>query len=197
MITPYPHTFSGEQAVQEKEEFESFLGFVSEKNIKSYLEIGVARGDTFHEIVGEIPVGATAVAIDYPEKSWGLTQSQMMLKAAIKDLKKTGYDVRVIWGDSRYKGVIENASKDGPFDLIFIDGDHTYEGVKADFENYSPMGKLIAFHDIANDMKRNSKGELIEVPVFWNELKQEYKHWEFIVKGSNMGIGIIECSPAT
>ena len=37
------------------------------------------------------------------------------------------------------------------FDLIFIDADHTYEGVKSDFNNYLPMlseGGVLGFHDV-------------------------------------------------
>ena len=40
---------------------------------------------------------------------------------------------------------------DRPIDLLFIDGDHTYVGVKMDFEMYRPLvrkGGIIAFHDI-------------------------------------------------
>jgi predicted O-methyltransferase YrrM len=37
------------------------------------------------------------------------------------------------------------------FGLIFFDADHSYEGVKADYENWSPLlmpGGIVAFHDI-------------------------------------------------
>lgn len=191
MITPYQHTFSGLQAWQEKAEFEQFLEFIKKKNIQSYLEIGCAFGDTFHAVTSIMPKGSRAVAVDNPDNAWGFDSSREYLKRAVKDLKYSGYDASIIWGDSTYKGVVDIVSKSSPFEVVFIDGDHSYEGVKADFENYGHMGKFVAFHDIANDMKRNSKGELIEVPIFWNELKQKYKHWEFIVEGSNMGIGVV------
>lgn len=48
--------------------------------------------------------------------------------------------------------VIESADSSG-IDFIFIDGDHTYEGVKRDFELYEAMvnqGGMIALHDIKN-----------------------------------------------
>lgn len=49
--------------------------------------------------------------------------------------------------------ILQNSTKvpwELPVDAIFIDGDHTYEGCKADFEKYSPFLKTpgyIFFHD--------------------------------------------------
>jgi cephalosporin hydroxylase len=67
--------------------------------------------------------------------------------------------------------------KDNKFDLIFIDGDHTYEGVKEDYTACINSGNIFVFHDIVN-----AKCE--GVIKFWNELKNNsndtYDFYEFI-----------------
>lgn len=72
------------------------------------------------------------------------------------------------------------------FDFIFIDGDHSYEGVKKDFELYkkllSPRG-YIGFHDIdANHVFKDNAGG--EVYKFWQELNCGSKT-EIICQKSN------------
>ena len=57
---------------------------------------------------------------------------------------------------------------DKPIDVLFIDGSHEYEDVKADFEIFYPYvktGGIIAFHDI--------KGKWEGAIRFWNEQKEE------------------------
>jgi len=63
--------------------------------------------------------------------------------------------------------------------FLFIDGNHTYKGVKKDFEMYSNLvgeGGLIAFHDIVQG-PLESVGD---VPSFWNEIKYDFDHVEFV-----------------
>jgi len=70
-------------------------------------------------------------------------------------------------------------------DYLFIDADHTYEGVWRDFQMYAPLvrsGGMIAFHDIVTHRKETRS----EVERFWNEIKQKYRHREF-VEYSNPG----------
>ena len=61
-------------------------------------------------------------------------------------------DMTFIAGNSHDPAVLEQVKNTltGPLDFIFIDGDHSYAGVKRDFEDYSPLvrkGGLVGFHD--------------------------------------------------
>ena len=79
-----------------------------------------------------------------------------------------------------------NRFKDNSIELLHIDGYHTYEAVKHDFDTWlpklSPDG-IILFHDTAE--KRNDFG----VYKFWNELCERYTyHFSF---SHSHGLGII------
>jgi cephalosporin hydroxylase len=83
-------------------------------------------------------------------------------------------------------------------DVLFIDGDHSYDGAKADFDLYSPLvrsGGLIAFHDIVPDHKtrygRDTGRWAGEVPRLWQDVKRGYAQtWEFVENQDQDGLGI-------
>jgi predicted O-methyltransferase YrrM len=80
-------------------------------------------------------------------------------------------------------------------DLLFIDGDHSYNGVKEDFKVYSRLvkeGGYIAFHDIHRSSFHESHGCFVH--DFWDEVKGFYSHKEFYDNTENSvwgGIGLI------
>jgi cephalosporin hydroxylase len=78
--------------------------------------------------------------------------------------------------------------------FLFIDGDHSYKGVKSDYELYSPLVKngIIALHDIneGKDQKQYGWG----TSRFWKELKQKEQTEEFVEKRgakTSFGIGVV------
>ena len=88
--------------------------------------------------------------------------------------------------------LVKTVLADKKVDFLFIDGDHTYEGVKRDFNKYSSLvkeGGIIALHDIAEHDPRSS----CKVNKFWNELKNDYEYLEIIenIKQKWAGIGVI------
>ena len=82
-------------------------------------------------------------------------------------------------------------------DFLFIDGDHSYKGVKADFELYAPLvrsGGIIALHDIVADHRtrygRETGCYAGEVHQYWQELKARYDCEDLIENPEQDGFGI-------
>jgi cephalosporin hydroxylase len=75
-------------------------------------------------------------------------------------------------------------------DFLFIDGDHSHDGVWQDFKTYAPFvapGGLIAFHDVSANPAEWTKG----VAQFWREFTSEHQTEERVVNDEpGFGIGI-------
>lgn len=90
---------------------------------------------------------------------------------------------------------MEEYFKAHKWDFVFIDGDHGYEGVKADFYNVLPhleKNTPVAFHDIVISQMHHDHG--CYVGEFWRDLKKEYKATKFdeiITNDEWAGIGIV------
>lgn len=74
-----------------------------------------------------------------------------------------------------------------PVDFMLIDGDHSYGGVKADYERFKGQAKFIALHDIyyANGVRQ-----------LWDEIKNSGNYVEITNQNTaefpgSLGIGII------
>jgi len=155
---------------------DEFLHLIEEaKGAREVLEIGTFRGGTsflFYKLLG---ANVTTIDLKIP-----------IFLRLILSYKSNG-KIRLIQGDSHDKETLKKVS-DRKYDLLFIDGDHSYEGIKKDFEMYSPLvreGGIVAFHDILSE-----EG----VFKFWSEIKNMHESQEIInnVKKKPLGIGVLK-----
>ena len=168
-------------------EFKPFCQLMKDENVRSYLEIGSFSGGSIEIAAQYLPVGSRIVSIDKP---WKLTK-QERLAGILNELKASGYDTHLIVGDSTESRSIYKGRKWGPYDAVFIDGNHTYDYVKKDWENYGTLGRIVGFHDIAKDKPPHGAS------AFWQQLKTGYRHVEFISEATRartdgaFGIGVV------
>lgn len=79
-------------------------------------------------------------------------------------------------------------------DFLLIDGDHTYDGVKADYEMYAPLvrgGGIVALHDICPHPAHPD----VQVDRFWAELVGD-KEWIVTDPATWGGIGLVRVGAA-
>lgn len=153
---------------------------------KSILEVGSRYGEVLCLMAYQMRRGKV-VSVDLPNVApWG-EDSEGTLKANVESLRKNGFDAHLLLGDSTDPDIVASVHDLGPFDLVFIDGDHRYEGVRLDWLNYGPLGKVVVLHDIVQP----KPGERQELGVWrlWKEIQGNKE--EFIGDGSKMGLGIV------
>jgi cephalosporin hydroxylase len=146
-------------------QFSKYLSLLSKQKIQSYIEIGCRWGGTFVltneylKIFNNVNKSVAIDIIDSPVLNYCITNNETQF-------------IKINSQSQEFKTYINN----NHFDLIFIDGDHSYNGVKHDYTISKNSGNIFVFHDIVNDACPG-------VVEFWNELKNNeadtYNFFEF------------------
>jgi predicted O-methyltransferase YrrM len=172
-------------------EFLELANLVKDQQCKCLLEIGTYRGGTLFVFSQIAAANATIISVDMSMTAMG-NLYRACQKPLLRRFIRKGQVLFLLRKDSHRPETlagIKEALQGKKLDFLFIDGDHRYEGVRRDFEMYSPLvrsGGLLAFHDIAQS------GEL-EVCKFWDEVKQKYTYKEIIHQSGKgaAGIGVL------
>jgi predicted O-methyltransferase YrrM len=179
------------RSLQVPSELRRFAAIIAERQPKTVLEIGTCNGGTLLVLCRLADPCATVISVDLPGGPFGGGYSWFR-KPIFRAFPANGQRLHLVRDDSHKIETRDNVSEllgGRKLDLLFIDADHTYEGVRSDFELYSPLmqpGGLIAFHDIA----KNQPGEEYGVVRLWNEIKNRYSYSEIIDDPEQVGSGL-------
>jgi len=180
---------------QVKEEVVELAGVLRPLKPKVIVEIGTGRSGGMLFVYSRVAsADALIISIDLPGGEFG--DSYPAHKVPI--FKRMGfpgqkiYPIRASSHDPATLAQVKKILGGRPVDFLFIDGDHTYEGVKQDLLMYSalvaPEG-LIALQDIVPCSHKDC-----QVEDYWRDIKPTFPHRE-IVKDWNQrwaGIGVVQ-----
>ncbi len=177
-------------------EITALLKLLAERPPQTLMELGTNKGGTFFMFTRVAAPDALLISLDLPPELYtgGYAQWQQRLYATFGREQQRVELLRADSHDARTVDLVRQTTGGRPLDFLLIDGDHSYEGVKRDFELYAPLvapGGYIGFHDIVPGPEARVGG----VPRFWQELKQTTRPvTEFVAdwKQGAYGIGVIQ-----
>jgi len=153
---------------QVRAELVDFLNLLLDNKVKNMLQIGLGHWASTHFALSLLIDNITT--IEYDKEFIERYKPQMD-----SDFEK------IIQGDS----TLVHSDITEEFDAVFIDGNHSYEYVKKDLENYLPKvkdGGIVALHDV------NFEGERYGSP---RVLRESGYNWNFISHSKEVGIAYI------
>jgi len=178
--------------MQDERELLDMVRVVERRQPRVIMEIGTRSGGTLFAWVRASRAADLVISIDLPDGRFGggYDRRRARLYAAFAaDRPRTR--MVMIRADSHAPATLAAAKQalaGRSVDFLFIDGDHTYAGIRSDFEQYGALvapGGIIALHDI------RTTGREREVSTYWQELKREYECEEIAYRPAHLGIGII------
>jgi len=179
---------------QVREEITLLLTILAKRKPSAVLEIGTCNGGTLFLASRASTPGGVIISVDLPGGRFGGGYPEWRIPL-YKSFAMHRQKICLVRDDSHLSSTfekVEKALEGRELDFLFIDGDHTYDGVKTDFEMYGKLvrkGGMIALHDIFPSSHEAGCG----VNDFWREIKEQYEHEEIIhdPKQGWAGIGIV------
>lgn len=190
-LNQYPshlHAYCGQgiDSWQYPNQFSKYLHHLSQCKIESYVEIGCHKGGTFIITVEYLnrfhPVRQCLAVDNWPRQ---IIHEYTEIRPEVQYLTTSSQS------SSFYDAYLQHH-----WDLVLIDGDHSYAGATKDYELVKDRARYIAFHDVANSLCPGTQ-------QIWADMKAKYGREQIFqwtdqydevllrMRGSIMGIGLV------
>ena len=173
-VTLIMHNFWALEGVQQISEMRSFLDFIASEPPETVLEIGTGRGGTLFLLARAARENALLVSLNAPNDDRFGARPEYAARARLyQSLGRRTQRVVFLAADSHLPETLAQVRQilaGRLVDVLFVDGDHTFDGVASDFRMYAPLvrsGGVVAFHDIVPGPAENVGG----VPEFWKSVR--------------------------
>lgn len=180
---------------QDRDEIAALSKMLSDIGATSLLEIGSRFGGSLWYLANFFPLGSRIVSVDSGIGIGGSNPGQVTaLRDCVNELSMLGYDAHFLHGNSAHPKIVAAVRALGPYDAVFIDGDHTYAGVESDWRTYGAMAtRIVALHDVSFEWNSDMKypRDMIGVPRLWKKITVGHNTEVFSTEGSNKGIGVV------
>jgi len=178
--------------MQVRSEIEALFNILRARKPRFILEIGTAfTGGTLFILSRAASRDATIISCDLGFGKFGGGYPVWKIPF-FKSFASHEQEIILVRADSHAMPTlmqIKSFLKGNELDVLFIDGDHTYDGVRKDFLMYSPLVKktgLIIFHDIVP----NTSDNCCKVSQFWQEIKISNGYREIVQDWNQGGFGL-------
>jgi predicted O-methyltransferase YrrM len=177
-------------ACQKMRELRSVVSLLQRRRLHTVIEIGTLKGGTLWLWCQLATPDAVILSLDLPggEFGGGYQTKDLVRFRSYAHEKQSLHFLR---SDSHKRETRDEVTKKlngRAVDLLFLDGDHRYKGVKQDFAMYASLvraGGVVLLHDILPHPQVPTCG----VDRFWQELKIHFKHKEFVEPEDDRGWG--------
>jgi len=135
-------------ALEWNKKFRVWRPFMEKYDCQFVCEVGVRSGRNFEKMIEHGPEEAYAIDIwkdDGVASRNDVAYSQEVLDKQYEDFKERMESKPFVWIRRYYSVEAATSFGDETLDFIYIDADHTYEGVMADLEAWYPKVKKGGF----------------------------------------------------
>lgn len=174
------------KAAQKPGELAGLLEVLEQVAPRVIVEIGCDAGGTLWAW-SQLPSRPRVIGVDLPGGAYSAASFPQ------------AHGAELVIGNSHHKGTyarLREVLAGQAADVLFIDADHTYQGVASDYHGYRPVvrpGGLIVFHDIVPHPHIPSVG----VRDLWTEITEHWPSTEIVTDRQEPwgGIGILVNEP--